>query len=145
MPDDLDVSEIAEALLASMGLLVRRMRQLPTDSGLTIPERSALARLERGGPATSAELAREAQISPQAMGATLAGLAERGLLERGGDPRDGRRVVLSVSKQGLQLLRSKRNTRGQQLATALTREFTPAELKRLMVAAPLLERLGRSL
>jgi len=145
MPEDLNVGEIAESLLAGVGLVVRRMRQLPTEGGLSMPERSALSRLDRGGPATSAELARESQISPQSMGATLAGLTQRGLIERGRDPDDGRRVVLSVTQAGLNLLRSKRSTRSQQIARALTQEFTPAELKRLRAAASLLDRLGRSI
>ncbi len=62
-----------------------------------MPERSALARLDRGGPATSSAMAREAQITAQAMGATLNALRNRGLVERRPDPEDGRRVVLTVT------------------------------------------------
>ena len=145
MGDEPDAGEIAETLLAGVGLLVRRLRQLPSDGGLTMPERSALSRLDRGGPATSAELAREAQLTPQSMGTTVAGLTARGLIRRDRDPGDGRRVVLSISRDGLNLLRSKRNTRNQQVATALVAEFTPAELKRLRTALPLIERLARRL
>ena len=76
------------------------------------------------------------------MGIPLARLTERGLLRRDRDPADGRRVVLSVTPDGAKLLRVKRSTRTQQLATALAAEFTAAELKRLMAAAPLIERLG---
>jgi DNA-binding MarR family transcriptional regulator len=145
MPDDPDVGAIAESLLASVGSLVRRIRQLPTGTGLTMPERSALSRLDRGGPATSAELAREAQISPQSMGTTLAALTERGLVRRARDPGDGRRVVLSVTREGSKLLGSKRSTHSHHVADALAGEFSAAELKRLMAAAPLIERLAHSI
>lgn len=132
-------------MLTSVGLLVRRVRQLPGDDALTMPERSALSRLDRDGPASSAELARAAQISPQSMNATVAALTKRALVQRERDPGDGRRVVLSVTGEGLRLLRAKRSTRSQQLAAALAGEFTPAELTRLMAATPLIERLAHSI
>ena len=145
MADELKIEQVAETLMASFSLLMRRLRQLPAVGELTMPERSALARLERGGPASSAALARQEQISPQSMGTTLSGLEGRGLVERRADPDDGRRVVLSVTAAGRKLLRDKRNARVQQLAVALADGFSPAELKRLMAAAPLLERLGKTL
>lgn len=145
MTGDVSAVDVADAVMAGVGVLVRRVRQLPREDALTMPERSALSRLEREGPATSAELARSAQISPQSMGTTIATLTERGLVRRDRDPGDGRRVVLSVTRDGRKLLGSKRSTRSQQLAAALAEEFTPAELKRLMAAAPLLERLAHSL
>ena len=144
MPDDPDAIDVADALLSSVSLLVRRLRHLRSDDTLTMPERSALSRLDRGGPATSAQLARAGQISPQSMGSTLSALTTRGLVQRDRDPVDGRRVVLSLTREGTQLLRSKRSTRSRQLATALGTEFTPAELRRLMAAAPLIERLAHS-
>jgi DNA-binding MarR family transcriptional regulator len=140
-----NVDEIAAELRVSIGLLVRRLRQVPVKGGLTLSETSALARLDRGGPTTPGELAKQEQISPQSMGATLAALQARGLIERRADPGDGRRAVMSVTDAGLDLLRSGRNAKGRQLARALAAEFTPAELERLADAAPLLERLGQSL
>jgi DNA-binding MarR family transcriptional regulator len=140
-----NVDEIAAELRVSIGLLVRRLRQVPVKGGLTLSETSALARLDRGGPTTPGELAKQEQISPQSMGATLAALQARGLIERRADPGDGRRAVMSVTEAGLDLLRSRRNAKGRQLARALAAEFTPAELERLADAAPLLERLGQSL
>ncbi len=142
---DAGVDQIAAALRVSLGLLVRRLRQVPVEGGLTLSETSALARLDRGGPTTPGELAKQEQISPQSMGATLAALEARGLIERRPDPGDGRRAVMSVTDAGLGLLRSRRNAKVRQLARALAAEFTPAELERLAEAARLLERLGQSL
>jgi DNA-binding MarR family transcriptional regulator len=140
-----DVDQIAAELRVSIGLLVRRLRQVPVKGGLTLSETSALARLDRGGPTTPGELAKQEQISPQSIGATLAALQARGLIERRPDPGDGRRAVMSITDAGLDLLRSRRNAKVRQLARALAAEFTPAELERLADAAPLLERLGQSL
>lgn len=136
---------VAEGLLASVSLLVRRMRQVQDGTGLTLSERAALSRLDRDGPTTSAALACHEQISPQSMGATLGGLEERGLVARRPDPLDGRRVVLSVTADGKRLLRDKRNARSKLLAEALSSEFTTAEIAHLQAASALIERLGQSL
>ena len=145
MPEAPDVHDIAAALRVSVGMLLRRLRQVRPDDELSLPESSALARLDRIGPATPGALAKVEQISPQSMGATLAGLEARGLIERHPDPADGRRVVLSVTEAGLQLLRNKRGARTEQLAQALSAGFTIAELRQLAAAAPLLERLAQSI
>ncbi|MFF7140738.1 MarR family winged helix-turn-helix transcriptional regulator [Streptomyces nodosus] len=144
--DALDPDEVASALLAGISALVRRVRQVPVDGGLTMPERTALSHLDRSGPTTSSALARQAQITAQAMGATLGALRARGLVERHPDPNDGRRMVLSVTDAGLQALKDKRNARAELIARSLTGgAFTPAELEQLASAAPLLERLARNI
>jgi DNA-binding MarR family transcriptional regulator len=112
---------------------------------LSLPESSALARLDRTGPATPGALAKLEQISPQSMGATLGTLERRGLIERHPDPADGRRVVMSVTADGLEVLRSRRSARAERLAQALSAGFTPAEVSMLAAAAPLLERLAQSI
>ncbi len=145
MAEELDVRDVAAALHVSMGLLLRRLRQVREAGGLSVPETSALARLDRNGPATSSELARVEQISPQSMGATLSALEARGLVARDPDARDGRRVVLSVTEAGRQLLRDKRDARTELLAKALADGFTREELDQLMTAAPLLERLAQGI
>jgi DNA-binding MarR family transcriptional regulator len=145
MGEEPDVREVAGELRASIGLLLRRMRQVQPDGEVTLPESAALTRLDRGGPATSSELARLEQISPQSMGATVGGLQARGLVERRRDPGDGRRLVVSITEAGRQVLSDKRGARVDQLARALSSGFTGAELERLRAAAPLLERLAQSI
>jgi len=140
-----DPDQVAAAVRVSIGLLVRRLRQIKAEGELTLPETAALSRLDRGGPMTSSALAKLEQISPQSMGATLAALEARGLVERSPDPDDGRRAVMSMTDAGLEMLRNRRNERVEQMAVALAAEFTPAELARLMAAAPLLERLAQSI
>jgi DNA-binding MarR family transcriptional regulator len=135
--------EVASALRVSIGLVVRRLRQVRVEGELTLSESSALARLDRGGPATASALARLEQISPQSMGATLAALEGRGLIDRAADPEDGRRVVLSVTPAGRGVLSSRRAARTERLSQALSTEFTTTELEQLLAAAPLLERLAQ--
>ena len=145
MSEDADVHQVAGALQVAIGLLRRQLRQTQGDGELSAPETAALARLDRGGPATASALARLEQISPQSMGATLGALEARGLIERRGDPADGRRIVLSVTDAGLRVLRNRRSARTEQLARALSAGFTRAERRQLMAAAPLIERLAQNL
>jgi DNA-binding MarR family transcriptional regulator len=90
-------------------------------------------------------LARADQITPHAMGATLAALERRGLVARRPDPADGRRVTMSVTEAGQQTMRDKRGAQTELVAKALASGFTQAEIKTLRAAAPLIERLGESL
>ncbi len=138
------IDQLAGALFVSVGLLRRRLRQQHVSGGLSFPETAALARLDRGGSATSAELARQEQISPQSMGATLSALQDRGLIARSSDPDDGRRVVLTITDTGRRALSDRRRARVEQLAYGLV-DFTPAELDQLQAAAPLIERLAQRL
>jgi DNA-binding MarR family transcriptional regulator len=148
MLPEADLIGVAAALRDSLGLLRRRLRQVKAervDGDVTLPESAALVRLDRGGPTTSSALAKQEQISPQSMGATLAGLEARGLVERQPDPHDGRRAVVSLTDAGRQVLRDRRNAHTELLARALADGFTRAELDVLADAAPLLERLAERL
>ncbi len=145
MPKALTTSEVAVQLRASVGLLVRRLRQAHVEGELSLSESSALARVERDGPMTAAGLARAEHISPQSMGATLHGLEGRGLLVRTADPRDGRRVLLSVSEAGREVRARRKTETAERLADVLERELTLDELEQLRGVVPLLQRLAESL
>jgi DNA-binding MarR family transcriptional regulator len=142
---DQAVEEVAAAVYLSVGLFKRRLQQVPAPGELSLPEASALRKLERGGPATVTALARAEQISAQSMGATLSALEARGLVNRESDPADGRRAVMSVTEAGLSALSDRRSARIAMLARALAAGFTPEEMSQLMAAAPLIERLAESI
>jgi DNA-binding MarR family transcriptional regulator len=137
--------EVAAALRVAAGNLYRRLKQSPPHGEATLAETSTLGRLERGGPATSSDLARADHISPQSMGVTVAALEERGLIERSRDPLDGRRVVLSITEAGRQVVNDKRGARTALITAALRDGFTEAELGQLLIAAPLIQRLAEKL
>jgi DNA-binding MarR family transcriptional regulator len=145
MSQDPGVNEVAAALQMSIGLCIRQLRQRQAQGDLSLPEASALKRLDRSGPTSVTELAKAEQISVQSMGTTLGSLEARGLVERQPHPSDGRRSVLSITKSGIRVLGDKHNGRAEHLAKALSNGFSPAELRQLMVAAPLIERLAQSL
>ena len=132
-------------LRVALGRLVRRLRQGYTPGEPTLPERSVLSRLDRDGPATPGCLADLERVKPQAMGVTLAGLVERGLVERRKDDSDGRKVLMSVTEAGVKLLTDRRSQTTRQMADVLAGKFTEAEQRALIAAIPLIERLADEL
>jgi DNA-binding MarR family transcriptional regulator len=141
---DPDVNEVAAALRVSIGLFVRRLRQAQPDGELTLPETSALVRLDRGGPSTPGALAKLEQISPQSIGVTVAALEAKGLIQRSADPADGRRVIVSLTSAGDATVQARRSARDQQFTRALS-ALTAAERAQLLEVMPLLERLAEEL
>ncbi|MCU1681059.1 MAG: MarR family transcriptional regulator [Amycolatopsis sp.] len=131
-------------LRVALGRVVRRLRQGYVSGELTLTESSVLSRLDREGPATPGALAELERVRPQAMGATLAGLVERELVERTPDAADGRKVLMSATEAGIKLLVDRRSHSTQRVAAALA-GFAPAERARLVEAIPLLERLADAL
>ena len=142
---DVDIEQLADELRVSIGFITRRLRQVQADGDLSLPETTALARLDRGGPTTVTALAKRELVSAQSMGATIAGLESRGLVKRKPDPDDGRQSVIALTKAGLAELLNKRNARTELIARALASELTPAELRRLAAAVPLIERVAQKI
>ena len=145
MVETLNTGDVASQLRASVGLLVRRLRQAHVAGELSLAESSALARVARDGPMTAAELARAEHVSPQSVGATAHALQDRGLLLRSADPRDGRRVLLSVSDAGREVRAQRKAETAERLADVLESELTADELERLRAVVPLLQRLAERL
>lgn len=137
-----EIARTAADLRVTIGRLSRRLKARSGADDLTMPESLVLARLERGGPATPGELAKAEQVQPQSMGATLAGLAGRGLVSRSHDPGDRRRVVMSITDAGRQVVYGVRRDREEVLGRAIVEGLTRGELEQLTAAVPLLEKLA---
>jgi DNA-binding MarR family transcriptional regulator len=120
---------------------LRRVHETAREGDLSSPQLTALSRLDRLGPATTAELARREQITPQAMGATIASLEQRGLVARSPDAADARRSILALTPAGLTAIQSGRSALVDRITTALEASFTPDEIAVLGAATPLIERL----
>ncbi len=91
---------------------------------------------------TAAGLARREQISPQAMGATIASLEKLGLVARSADAADGRLSIPGLTPQGMAAVRSGRNAVVDRIVAVLDESFTEEETEILAAAAPLIERLA---
>jgi DNA-binding MarR family transcriptional regulator len=140
--ETLGVRETANRLRVAIGAFKRRIREASSAGELSSPQLTALSRIDRLGSMTTAELARHEQISPQAMGTTIASLENLGLMARSEDAADGRRLILSLTPEGLAAIRSGRNAMVDRIAAVLEESFAAEETEILAAAAPLIERLA---
>lgn len=117
-----EADEIAELALA-IGLLVRRIRAAaPSElSELSWTQKAVLARLEREGPATTAELARAEGVKPQSMGTALAALLEQELIERKPHPTDGRQFHIQLTRKGAAMRKAATSAKHTWLAQAIAK------------------------
>ena len=81
-PDMPDTRETANRLRIATGAFRRRVQEATSTGELSNPQLTALSRLDRLGPMTTTGLARREQITPQAMGTTIASLERLGLVVR---------------------------------------------------------------
>lgn len=130
-----------DELVRSLGFFLRRVRATGAGSELSLSELAALGRLERGGPATVAELARGEGVKPQSMGATIAALEDRRLVERKAHPTDGRQVNILLTPRGLAMRESVKVAKRTWLAQALA-QLSKQEQETLFAAGGLLRRLA---
>jgi DNA-binding MarR family transcriptional regulator len=80
---------------------------------------AALYRVVSGPPSTTSDLAAAEYMRPQSMAQTLTGLESDGLITRGQDPTDGRRILISATDRGRDVARWLTSTREQWLAGAI--------------------------
>jgi DNA-binding MarR family transcriptional regulator len=103
----------------AIGLLLRRVRAAAAAQELSLTESAVMARLSRDGAATTADLARAESMKPQSMGATIAALEERGLVERKAHPTDGRQVNIELTPKGVAVRKSAVDAKRKWLAEAI--------------------------
>ncbi len=106
-------------LIHSVGLLVRRVRAAAGSHELSFSESAVMKRLDREGPATTADLARAEGVKPQSMGATIAALEEMGMVVRKPHPTDGRQVNIALSAKGAAVRARAREAKRTWLAQAI--------------------------
>ena len=101
---------------------------------------SVMARLDDRA-LTPRELAGIERVSPPSMTRTVAALVERGLVTRQDDPLDGRQVFISLTPEGLLLLRETRRRRDAWMASRL-KGITTEEREVLVKATAILTRVA---
>jgi DNA-binding MarR family transcriptional regulator len=101
---------------------------------------SVMARLEDQA-LTPRELAAIECVSPPSMTRTVAGLVDRGLVDRHDDPLDGRQVFVSLTGEGLLTLKATRRKRDAWMASRL-KGISAEEREVLVRATMILTRLA---
>ncbi|GGU15447.1 MarR family winged helix-turn-helix transcriptional regulator [Streptomyces daghestanicus] len=141
IPDS--ASRAARDLSVVFSRLRRRIREVARDEDLTPSQVSALTLVGKHGAATASALASAEGVRPQSMAATLAALAQHGLIRRTPDPDDGRRHLVALTDAGRARVAGDREARGEWLARAFQERYSEEERRTVLDALALLERLTR--
>ena len=139
--NEVDMDAIAAILVIAAVKLPRVLAALDESPRLTNTEASTLAVLVHGGAMNIGSLARIEQVKAPSMTRTIANLQGRGLVERASDPNDARGSIVKVTPQGKRLF-----VRGHERKIGPLRrwldELSESDLKKLVVALPLIEAMG---
>jgi len=103
-----------------------RLDELLRPCGITVVQYTALTVLARRDGLTSAELARNAFVTPQTMGDLVTALERRDLVTRRPDPRHARRLLISLTAGGHELL-ARMESRVRALEERMLGDLTTAE------------------
>lgn len=125
-PDAVNVGHLHGALVN----VLRLLRDVDRESGVSPSRLSALSVLVFVGPMSQAELARIEAVSAPSISLLVRELETEGLVERTADPADARRTIVSASKAGRDLMLRCQRRRLEWLGEAIGR--LPAESQRAL-------------
>ena len=134
-----------EDFAMALGLLVRRIRAdaPPELREFSWTQKAVLSRLEKDGPATSADLARAEGVKPQSMGTALALLEKMGLVERKAHPTDGRQINIKLTTKGIALRKNTKEATHGWLSQAIAK-LDRQEQTTLFKAGELIKRMAET-
>jgi DNA-binding MarR family transcriptional regulator len=136
-----DTARVASELRVVLGQLMRRLR---AEHRFPLSHGAVLGRLDREGAQSVSDLAAAERVRPQSMAQTVSDLEGDGLVERNPDPKDGRRQLVSLTKEGIETLQEDRRHRAGWLAQAIESDLSPDEQAVLRDAVDLLRRLAET-
>ena len=121
-----------EALLSAHASLMRRFSAEDVWEDISMKEYDVLYTLSKcQDPIRLSELNRHVLLSQPALSRMVDRLADRGLISRATDPRDGRGVGLALTEEGRAVQRRIGRRHARSVAQAMLSELTPAELRQL--------------
>lgn len=132
-------TELATRLHAAAIHVLRRVRRVDPESGVTAARLSALSVVVHVGPLPVGELADREQVSPPTMSRMLTAMEEEDLVQRRPSREDGRVVLVESTSRGRRVLDRARERRVEELAGALT-VLSQAEEAAVARAVAILER-----
>lgn len=134
--------DVADRLHSASIHLLRLVRRVDVETGLSPARLSALSVLVFGGPRTVGELAADEQVRSPTMSRLVAEMEADGLVERATPAAGDRRIVMvSATARGRRLLLAARRRRVATLAERVAR-LTADEVAALDRAAALVEGLA---
>jgi DNA-binding MarR family transcriptional regulator/uncharacterized glyoxalase superfamily protein PhnB len=132
-------SEEPSALIARAVLrLSRRLRAVRPDHSVNLSTLGLLTTLQRRGPMSAVQLAREEKLQPQSLTRLLAAMTREGLIVRETDPVDRRAHVIGITREGRGVVARDMASRRAWLDQAMDMALTPQEREQLTGAAALM-------
>lgn len=142
MRNDQNKRQLASDLRTVITRLVKKLRnKSTTGERLSLTERSTIALLDQHKELLPTELAAMEKIRAQSMSQILNHLLELGYIIRKKSATDKRKVIISLSKAGRDILHRVRHERDEWLEEALNKACTTKELDMLRRAIVPLTRL----
>jgi DNA-binding MarR family transcriptional regulator len=134
-------ADVADRLHSAAIHLLRRVRRVDEESGLSAARLSALSVLVFGGATTLGQLARAEQVSAPTMSRLVSALERDGLVERAPHAEDGRAVVIAATSEGRAILERGRARRIAELVGLLD-GLSQSDLAALDSASRLVEQIS---
>jgi DNA-binding MarR family transcriptional regulator len=136
------VTHLSTDLRVAVNRLSRTLRAQKADSTMSDAVFSALARLHREGPLTLADLSRHEGVTPPSMTKTVATLVELALATKADHGDDRRKVLITTTPAGADVVIETRRRRDDWLTPRLA-VLTPAERRVLAEATDIMRRLAQ--
>ncbi|MFO7689853.1 MAG: MarR family transcriptional regulator [Cryobacterium sp.] len=137
------VAELSHDFRLANARLARRLRQEQAQNELSPSQFSALGTLFVEGAQTLSQLSERDRVTPPSMNRTVNALVAAGLVHRAQAHDDARKVTLTATNAGLELMRETRKRREAWLARRLE-HLTPEQLRVLSEATSIMKELADS-
>ena len=134
-------ARIADELHSAAIRLLRRLRKVEDNSGITAPRLSALSVIVFTGPLTLGALATAEQVRPPTMTRLVSALAADGLVVRVADGADGRLTIIRATRKGATVMARARALRIDALARRLA-SLSEQELRQVERGAEVMRRVA---
>ena len=141
-PRSRSAEDLADALHSGAIQLLRRLRRMDDETGLSPARLSALSVVVFGGPLRITDLARAEQVRTPTITPIVGALEREGLVTREAAQRDARASILRATAAGRELMARGRARRVEAL-TAELRKLPAADREILRRAAALIEQVSR--
>jgi DNA-binding MarR family transcriptional regulator len=135
--------ELNDDLRIAIMRLTRRLRAERADGDVTDGQLSVLFVLWREGAQTLGSLSEHERVSPPSMNRTVNALVAAGLVTRQDSPDDGRKVLISATDAGVEVVRETKRRRAAWFARQVA-SLSPADRATLDAATPILRELADS-
>lgn len=108
--------------------LVKKLRKKAVSGEhLSLTERSTMVQLQHNGPMLPSELAANEHITNQSMSQILAHLLELDYISRAPSDKDGRKVFITITEKGANILEQVRSERDEWLLRAIAETCSAEE------------------